>query len=853
MMVDVHRGPLIAPTNDGEARLGETNLKAGPHAVESGVAARSIWPAPAFLAVADPPSGAAFPRAIVVSRHASRFEGRLVCLLPESRLAQFNLDGTGSNTDFSYDDIEIITAVEPAAAEWRLDLIRQLGAAEQAIDKELPFEIDFSSGDTMRGMTRGALVQDGALYLFEPVDAHHVRRHFVPLSSVRTYRLDEDLGHVLVQEQGVSREAVESARREVRKAAPKALDTVMEEMRIVSRADLDRALHAFGDAPPKRFGEVLLDMHLVTPEQLTRALEYQRATHDKRLGQTLVDMGIVSEEMLGRARPRQLGIPYIDLFTVRPDREAMRELDAKTAASYHAIPVSRYGEALVVAVEHPLDPVPLDALRFVTGRQVIPVMAARSQIDDAILRYYEGLPADALRGGSAKPLQLDEIPYGGTPGAQPIGELAGQLVVEGAAKVLPVDERPVSESDTTLVRLVNTMILDAHQQGASDIHVESHPGQENSQIRFRRDGVLGEYIQVPSGFRSALVTRLKIMADLDISEHRRGQDGKIMFSRFGPANIELRVAVVPTAGGVEDIVLRILASGKPLPIEALGIAPPLLDQVKAMMLQPHGIILACGPTGSGKTTTLHSLLSFINTPERKIWTAEDPVEITQPGLRQVQILPKIGWDFASILRSFLRADPDVIMVGEMRDAETAKIAIEASLTGHLVLSTLHTNGAIESVARLLEMGMDRFNFADALLGLVAQRLTRRLCPACRRKHALNKVEAETLAQEFALQSGLDAAAVLARWRDQFGSGGALHIHQPAGCAACDGKGYKGRIGLYEILRASDHLKRLIRLNASSDDLRAQAIADGLVFLRQDGIEKVLQGQTSMDEVRATTG
>jgi len=462
--------------------------------------------------------------------------------------------------------------------------------------------------------------------------------------------------------------------------------------------------------------------------------------------------------------------------------------------------------------------------------------------------------SEGLRGSSAAPLQLDEIPYAGPAG---IDELAGQLVVEGAARVTPVDERPVSETDTTLVRFVNTMILDGYKQGASDIHVESYPGHQKTRVRFRRDGILAEYIQVPSGFRNALVARLKIMADMDISEHRRGQDGKIVFNRYGPANIELRVAVLPTAGGVEDVVLRILASGKPVPIDALGIDVERLAALKALMLQPHGMLLACGPTGSGKTTTLHSLLSFINTPERKIWTAEDPVEITQPGLRQVQVLPKIGWDFAATLRSFLRADPDVIMVGEMRDAETARIAIEASLTGHLLLSTLHTNSAVESVARLLEMGMDRFNFADALLGLVAQRLARRLCPACRRARILTAPQAQALAEEYAAQSGIDPDSVMTRWHLRAASkdapAGTLCVHDPVGCPACNNTGYKGRIGLYEILRATPAFKTLVRRSADTDELLHQAIEDGMLLLRQDGIEKVLQGATSMDEVRAAAG
>jgi len=816
--------------------------------------AQPLWPSPPFLQVADPLSGPAYHHVIILTRHASRLDGRLVDLLPALRIVQVTVERAISNTDLCYDDIEIMTAIEPVAVQWRRDLIETLGAGGQAIDRERPFEIHFLSGDRMRGRCMGAVVQEGALFLFEPIDAVHVRRHFVPLSSMRSYRVGADLGQLLVTEQGVSEAGVASARAEVSRTDTKPLDKVMEEMRIVTRADLDRALAAGTTTPVRRFGEVLTDMKLVTPEQLARALEYQKQTRTKQLGQTLLDMGIISEEVLRRALPRQLGIPFIDLYTVRPDPAAVREIDVKIASKFHVIPVSRQGEALVVAVEDPFDPVPLDALRFATERQVIPVMATRSQIDDTILRYYEGVGSEGLRGSSAAPLQLDEIPYAGPAG---IDELAGQLVVEGAARVTPVDERPVSETDTTLVRFVNTMILDGYKQGASDIHVESYPGHQKTRVRFRRDGILAEYIQVPSGFRNALVARLKIMADMDISEHRRGQDGKIVFNRYGPANIELRVAVLPTAGGVEDVVLRILASGKPVPIDALGIDVERLAALKALMLQPHGMLLACGPTGSGKTTTLHSLLSFINTPERKIWTAEDPVEITQPGLRQVQVLPKIGWDFAATLRSFLRADPDVIMVGEMRDAETARIAIEASLTGHLLLSTLHTNSAVESVARLLEMGMDRFNFADALLGLVAQRLARRLCPACRRARILTAPQAQALAEEYAAQSGIDPDSVMTRWHLRAGSkdapAGTLCVHDPVGCPACNNTGYKGRIGLYEILRATPAFKTLVRRSADTDELLHQAIEDGMLLLRQDGIEKVLQGATSMDEVRAAAG
>ena len=282
------------------------------------------------------------------------------------------------------------------------------------------------------------------------------------------------------------------------------------------------------------------------------------------------------------------------------------------------------------------------------------------------------------------------------------------------------------------MRLINSMIAEAHAQGVSDIHVETQPGREKVRIRFRKDGHLKPYLELPHTYRSAVVARLKIMCDLDISERRKPQDGKINFARFAPGHrLELRVATIPTNNGLEDVVLRLLASARPIPMDRLGLSPQNLARLRQAVDRPYGLVLCVGPTGSGKTTTLHSALGHINTPARKIWTAEDPIEITQAGLRQVQVNPKIDWTFAKALRSFLRADPDVIMVGEIRDRETAQMAIEASLTGHLVLSTLHTNSAPETVTRLLDMGMDPFNFGDSLLAVVAQRLVRRLCPHCR--------------------------------------------------------------------------------------------------------------------------
>jgi type II secretory ATPase GspE/PulE/Tfp pilus assembly ATPase PilB-like protein len=338
------------------------------------------------------------------------------------------------------------------------------------------------------------------------------------------------------------------------------------------------------------------------------------------------------------------------------------------------------------------------------------------------------------------------------------------------------------------------------------------------------------------------------MASLDISERRRAQDGRINFQQFGPLKLELRVATIPTTDGLEDIVMRLLSAGEPLPLSKLGLREPVQDALGKLLERSYGLILVCGPTGSGKTTTLHSLLGVLNAPERKIWTAEDPVEISQPGLRQVQVNSRIEWTFAAAMRSFLRADPDVIMIGEMRDAETASMAIEASLTGHLVLSTLHTNSAAETIVRLLEMGMDPFSFADALIGVLAQRLARRLCEACRSHRPATQEELAALAEEYCRDTPLVPEAVIADWRARFG--GNPHVYQAAGCDRCRRTGYRGRIGLHELLVTTPDLRQRMQRKASASELRNEAMRTGMVTLRQDGIEKCLLGMTDVHEVRA---
>jgi type II secretory ATPase GspE/PulE/Tfp pilus assembly ATPase PilB-like protein len=420
-----------------------------------------------------------------------------------------------------------------------------------------------------------------------------------------------------------------------------------------------------------------------------------------------------------------------------------------------------------------------------------------------------------------------------------IRALEAETIDESELEGDPAED--VADSDSAVVRLVNQIIIDAYRLGASDIHIEPNGHDQNTLVRFRVDGQCSLYQAIPPAFRSPLVARIKIMAHLDISEKRRPQDGKIRF-RMSGGLVELRVATIPTVGGGEDVVMRILAASKPLPIDEMGLSERNLAELQKIIHRPYGLVLCVGPTGSGKTTTLHSALGAINTVGRKIWTAEDPVEITQAGLRQVQVKPKIGFTFAAAMRSFLRADPDVIMIGEMRDEETAGTAIEASLTGHLVLSTLHTNSAPETVTRLLDMGLDPFTFSDALLGVMAQRLARGLCKRCREPVEATEIEYQEIVQgygETAMRRrlGVTKPEELELWRAK-------------GCEACNNTGYKGRLALHELLIATDPIKAAIQRKATVAEIRAVALEEGMTTLLQDGIEKSIAGKTDLKQVLA---
>jgi type II secretory ATPase GspE/PulE/Tfp pilus assembly ATPase PilB-like protein len=544
---------------------------------------------------------------------------------------------------------------------------------------------------------------------------------------------------------------------------------------------------------------------------------------------------------IGAALSKFFGVPYEPF---RPDRvkpiDLLKNLKREYVEANQWLPIDVIKEGITVIC---LDPERIKSSRIASNvfpkARLLYKVTTQKDFKDTCNHFYG---AEAVDGGN-------------------IDDMLSDLEDGGVDSTLDAPSDEVSAAaDNELVKLVNKIIIDAYNQGASDIHVEPYPGKAKTEIRFRKDGSLGPYIEVPASYRSALAARLKIMCDLDISEKRKPQDGKIKFKKFGPLDIELRVATIPTAGGVEDIVMRIRAAGDPIPLEKMGFTKRNLDELHKTVSKPYGLFFVCGPTGSGKTTTLHSTLKFLNTPDTKIWTAEDPVEITQKGLRQVQVNKKAGLDFATVMKAFLRADPDIIMVGEMRDKETTGMGIEASLTGHLVFATLHTNSATESIIRLLDMGMDPFNFSDALLGILAQRLAKRLC-SCKQGYTPEPAELTAFLREYCEELMNTARfkadpkgsmeAVYKDWVRTYGNDrGQLTFYKPAGCDKCGNTGFKGRCGLHELLIATDKLKKLVQEHARVAEMLAQALDDGMRTLKQDGMEKCLMGVTHMKEVRA---
>jgi type II secretory ATPase GspE/PulE/Tfp pilus assembly ATPase PilB-like protein len=569
--------------------------------------------------------------------------------------------------------------------------------------------------------------------------------------------------------------------------------------------------------------DYLLRNNLVTTNQLQDALAISKKAA-KSVEFVLTDRFKVKKEEVGKSLSLFYGVPFRSFDPeVSVPVELTNNLKKSFLLYYVWVPLKWSKNGVEILVDDPKDLRKTDHIKALMPNQKINFAVGFKEDIERFINHFFDPKVEKLTENAYE--NLDDI----------IPDISFEEEEE-----IEEDSKGLDESSSQVVKFVDQVLVTAFRNKASDIHVEPSAINRKTTIRFRTDGVCHEYIQVPNAMAPAIVSRLKIMADLDIAERRLPQDGKIRFKRKGIPEFELRVSTMPTAGRFEDAVLRILTKSGALKLDELGFSERNLAVLKRTIKRPYGLILCVGPTGSGKTTTLHSALASINEPDVKIWTAEDPVEITQAGLRQVQVKPKIGLDFARIMRGFLRLDPDIIMIGEMRDRETAATAIEASLTGHLVLSTLHTNNAPETLTRLLDMGMNPLNIADSFLAVVAQRLVRKLCAECIETYHPDQEEFDYIVKDYG-EKPFQALGV--EYDPSF------ELHRSAGCEKCNGSGYKGRMGIHELIEGTPEIKMLIKKQATSQDLAKQAIKDGMTTLKQDGVHKVFEGISDMREVR----
>jgi type II secretory ATPase GspE/PulE/Tfp pilus assembly ATPase PilB-like protein/transcriptional regulator with GAF, ATPase, and Fis domain len=583
----------------------------------------------------------------------------------------------------------------------------------------------------------------------------------------------------------------------------------------------------FVQQKPTKFS-YLTNNGIITERELTEAIGKARRSQ-MDIEAILLHELKVSRKDLGKSLEQFYKVPYLsyDSSVVLP-HSVFEGLNLSFLTKNFWVPVEKSGNSVVVLIDNPFNKDKIQNIKLIFPKKNVELkVGLKADIRD----YLNSTVTDS---DSSNMASVDDM-----------SDLLHALKSEKDDVVTEIesednDLNAISEADSTIVKLVNKILIDAYDQGVSDIHVEPGLGKDAMEVRYRIDGTCRIFQEIPPMYKHAVISRLKIMARLDIAERRMPQDGKIKM-RYGGKEIEFRLATCPTVGGNEDAVLRILAASKPIPLDDMNFTRRNLELIKKMATKPYGLILAVGPTGSGKTTTLHSALGHINTRDKKIWTAEDPVEITQKGLRQVQMLPKIGLDFARAMRSFLRGDPDVIMVGEMRDVETCSIGLEASLTGHLVFSTLHTNSAPETITRLLDMGMNPLNFADAMLVIIAQRLVRTLCKECKEDYHPSQKEFEILVREYGVEQ-------FKKLGIQYTND--LKLKKPVGCTKCNDTGYRGRTGLHEVLEGTDEMKRKIMGGTLVEELRNQAIKDGMTTLKQDGLLKVFKGDCDLKQVMA---
>jgi len=628
----------------------------------------------------------------------------------------------------------------------------------------------------------------------------------------------QTLGQILLEHRYITQDQLDDALKIKEEHPEKFLGQILIEMGI-PQSIINKALDSHRKRKP--IGQILIEQNLINRKQLQEALERQKISH-KPLGDTLISLGFITKDQYLIALSKHFNMPTKSLETFKISKSLQKSIGEKFALKNKIIVLENSDNRIQLAIARPTKELSDDLYRFLPRSKTIQLFLARTdEIEQLLKTYYSS--QDSGAGKKSEMIDTSNVQW--------------ETIEEEEE-----DDSTSLDSDASgaAVQYVNEIILQAHKVGSSDIHIE--PGMEKrpTEVRMRIDGACRNVMEIPAKDIKAVISRIKIMSGMNIAERRRPQDGKAKL-KFQGKKIELRIATLPTVNG-ESAVIRLLASGGALPLEKLNFSAHNFELTKSLVTRPHGIYLVVGPTGSGKTTTLHGILDYINTADRKIWTAEDPVEITQPGLQQVQVNHKIGMDFAAVMRSFLRADPDVILIGEMRDFETANIAVEASLTGHMVFSTLHTNSAPETITRLIDIGLDPFNFADALRGILAQRLVRTLCSSCKEKYDADEKEIDELRRMYG-EEYFDELKI---------DKNNCQLHKPVGCPKCSHTGYRGRTGIHELLEGTEEVKHSIAMKESVEKIRKNGMNAGMRTLQQDGVAKILKGDTDLIQLRRVT-
>ncbi|MDD2881336.1 MAG: ATPase, T2SS/T4P/T4SS family [Rhodoferax sp.] len=740
------------------------------------------------------------------------------------------------------------------------------------------YHLHLADGSVRSGLTVGYGETSFGLFVFTPMDNRGtVERVFIPRSAYASVSMSNLAGPQTTDTPAGGATANVMAHNSPAVTNTLMLEDYLADAAVVSREQLMLALDHQSKMPAVRVGEALLRLGFVSEEQLQQALAEQSGRSAKPLGELLIQAGALTRRDLNTALARKMGYPVVDVTRFPIEAAALEKISLTTARRLMALPLLTRGELTVVASPNPTRREFLEELEFLLRGRVIATLGDEDQILQTMTTAYDRLSQgnwppnstatqDATIGTSSDGVDLlermDLHDFGALPPSptSPVNEFAADTGARwhNSQRNTP----PLAESDPALDQLVTTMILQAHSSDATGIHIEVPPDGTQLRIRFRQNGRLVPYATLPHQQHTALVAHIKTMAHLDVFEQRRPQVGKIDFDSFSPLHqVRLRVSTLPTANGLQDVVLKLLPRRTPLALEQLDLSPQTLEGLQHATSQPRGLLLCTGPVDSGKTTTLHAVLAALYSPERNIWCAQtDPVaslDSSQTGVRQVQINPHIGWTYAAALRSFLQADADILMADELPDTETAQVAVEAALTGHLMLSTLPANSAVAAVQRLLNLGVNPFSLADALQAVLAQRLVSRFCQSCRSSEPTSQADIDGLLDDYlrAFPEALRPARhdLLAQWIAQYGIQGALHTYHATGCSHCQGSGMAGRIGVQELLCMTPGLRRLIQTGAKADALLAEAFKDSkFCTLRQDGLAKVLAGLTSLDDIRAHT-